>query len=110
MLHRAGTPEFFCLGRINAPFAEIATRRPERYVEQVFAPNIQGANWRLGRSSDEIRRVCESFLENRLDGRDDRIFLSYPLQHALVLLIEACRDNGAAAILDRFMRGPDSAS
>jgi hypothetical protein len=104
MLHRAGKPEFFCLGRIAAPSDEICNRRPERYVERVLRADVESANWRAGRPKDEILRVCQDYLDKAFFYRGDRIPLSYPLEHALKLLIEACRDDGAAAVLDRFMQ------
>jgi hypothetical protein len=104
MLHRAGKPEFFCLGRIAATSDEICKRRPDRYVERILAADVEYANWQAGRPKDEILRVCQAYLDRmvRYDGL--RIPLSYPLEHALTLLIEVCRDDSAAVVLDRFMR------
>jgi hypothetical protein len=104
MLHRAGKPEFFCLGRIAAPADEICDRRPERYVERVFHATVKCANWHAGRPKDEIRRVCQDYLDKTFLNKGKRIPLSYPLQHALMLLIEACNDECAAKILDNFMK------
>jgi hypothetical protein len=103
MLHRAGKPEFFCLGRISAPSYEIFQRRPERYVECVLCADVECVSWRVSRPKDEILRVCRAYLEKRFSDSVIRIPLSYPLEHALMLLIEACQDNDAAAFLDDFM-------
>ncbi|MDZ4067239.1 MAG: hypothetical protein U1E06_10395 [Tabrizicola sp.] len=104
MLHRAGKPEFFCLGRIGAPSDEICNRKPERYVESVFRAPVTCANWHVGRPRDQIDRVCQDYLEKIFRYKGGRVPLSYPLEHALKLLIEACRDDRAAVVLDRFMQ------
>jgi hypothetical protein len=103
MLHRAGKPEFFCLGKINATATEICDRKPERYVECVLRSDVQHANFRTGKPSAEIRKVCSDYLDNRIDEHGEHIPLSYPLEHALVLLIEVCDETESAGVIDRFM-------
>src|SRR5262249_43311689 len=102
MIHRAGKPEFYCIGRIGAPAHEIVERKRERYVERVLTPDVACANWEAEHPSEEIHRICESYLRQRF-SRGTRI-LSYPLEHSLTLLIEACKDPAAASVLDQFMR------
>jgi hypothetical protein len=99
MLHRAGKPEFYCLARVAAPENEIRRRKPERYVDRVFAADGKRANLRTGRPSAEISRVCNAYLASKR-----QIPLSYPLEHGLQLLIEACANERAAAVIDSFMQ------
>jgi hypothetical protein len=105
ILDRAGKPEFFCLGRVGALFSEICDRRPERYVERVVAAGLKRADWHADRPAHEICRVCQDYLEESFTYRGARIPLSYPLEHALRLLIEICQDSAAAAVVDEFMKG-----
>jgi hypothetical protein len=106
MLHRGGKPEFFCLGRIAATSKDICARDPERYVEYVIAAPVECANWSTGRATEEISRVCRDYLSKAFKHLDVRIPLSYPLEHALRLLVELCEDERAAPCLDRFMQEP----
>ena len=62
------------------------------------------ANWRATQPSNEIRRVCQEYLDSGIVDKGKRIPLSYPLEHALKLLIGLCQIEGSAAVLDQFMR------
>lgn len=103
MLHRAGKPEFFCFGRIFATARKVYERKPERYVDYVFAAAVEVANLKAVRPRDEVRRVCRAYLDQFL-SRKDRYPLSYPLEHGLKLLIELCENESAGDALDRFIR------
>jgi hypothetical protein len=104
MLHRAGKPEFFCLGRIAAPAHEICNRNRERFVQDVFPSNVACANWERGSPAEEVARVCQAYLENIFSHEGSETMLSYPLEHALRLLIEACSDETTASVLEQFMQ------
>lgn len=110
LLHRAGKPEFFCLGRIAAPAHEIRKRTPERYVEEVLRSELACVNWEAARPTDEIVRVCQAYLKSLFQHEGVRIPLSYPLEHALKLLIEVCNDARLASVIDRFMSTPPDES
>jgi DNA-binding XRE family transcriptional regulator len=102
MLHRAGKPEFFCLGKIDAPSVEIVGRSRELYVQSVF-PGGESANWDR-RPRDEIVRVCKSYLRQTFrKGAGERIPMSYPLEHGLKLLIEICQHKDAGPVIDDFI-------
>lgn len=98
MLHRAGKPEFFCLGFIGASSAEICQRTPERFVERVGEAGVGRANWRSGRARDEIARICGNYL-----SKQNVTPLSYPLEHALMILIDLCEDERAGSAIDEFI-------
>lgn len=104
MLHRGGKPEFYCLGRIDASSDEICSRDPERYVEKVLTSGVKPANWSAGRAAEEICRVCQDYRDKPLHDKGVRVPLSYPLEHALNILIEVSLDFVAAKSLDNFMR------
>jgi predicted nucleotidyltransferase len=104
MLHRAGKPEFFCLGWIAAPAHEIINRKPERYVECVVKANVERANWNAGKPREEIIRVCQAYLNETIRYKGSRVPLSYPLGHGLSLLVEVCRDDYAAVVVDHFIQ------
>jgi len=104
MLHRAGKPEFYCLGLLGATADKIRGRKPERYVEEVLKPEMAHAIWNIGRPSSEIARVCQAYLDEVLRHRQGRIPLSYPLEHALKLTIELCQDWQAGPVLDQFIQ------
>lgn len=97
MVHRAGKPEFFGLARIDGKADDIWGRRPERYVEKVFSPSIEKANWKTP-ASPQIARMCRSYLEY-----PGPIPLSYPLQHLLNHLVEVCEDPERATVINAFM-------
>jgi hypothetical protein len=105
MLHRGGKPEFFCLGRIDAPSKEISDRKPERYVQRVLvATNVKQANLQVSQPSKEISRVCRDYLERAfVNQQGKRIPMSYPLEHGLKLLIEACEMDGSSQAIDQFI-------
>ncbi len=105
MLHRGGKPEFYCLAKIDATYNELSERVRERYVESITRANFEHANWQRGRPCDEITRVCTDYLRNIGPGRR-RVPFSFPLQHALMMLIEACADEPSRNVLDRFMLEP----
>lgn len=105
MLHRGGKPEFYCLAKIDATYDELCAREPERYVERITRANYQRADWQRNRPCDEIAQVCKHYLGSIGPGRR-RVPFSYPLQHALMILIDACADEPSRQVLDRFILEP----
>jgi hypothetical protein len=103
MLHRAGKPEFFCLGYIAETSDRIIERRPERYVEYVMPAPVEPARWSAGRPRDEIARVCKDYLGKTFNIEGIQIAKSYPVEHALMLLVELCEEPRTAGVLDRFI-------
>jgi hypothetical protein len=101
MLHRAGKPEFYCLGWIDAPAHVVRDRRPERYVERVL-DTATYANWDIDRPRDGIRKVCRSYLDT-VSQSGVHIPLSFPLEHSLRLLVAACDDSEVASVVDNFV-------
>jgi hypothetical protein len=75
MLHRAGKPEFYCIGWIDAPAIELLRRKPERFVERILSFDLECANWGAGPATSEIDRVCRSYLSGKLShqGREIRM-------------------------------------
>lgn len=104
MLHRGGKPEVYCLARIGARFLELNSRARERYVERVLKATVNPADLHCVHPRYEVMRVCEEYLTKNLYDEGRRMRLSYPLEHSLKLLIEACRDESAGKVVDRFFR------
>lgn len=105
MLHRAGKPEFFCMGRIEETGEALCMRGRERYVFEVQQAPVEPAVWGgQVRASAEVRRIGQEWLSAlRKPGQTNPP--SYPLEHGLELLVEICEDPEAAAV-DDFMDQP----
>jgi hypothetical protein len=95
MLHRAAKQEFYCLGYMDGTEAEIRDRKPERYVAQVFSAEVGRVDFGSKHPTEDIIRICSAFL-----GKRTIVPLSYPLEHGLQLLLEACADGRTAQVLD----------
>ena len=104
MMHRAGKPEFFCLGVLGATADKIRKRDPERYVWKVIKPEMARAIWDTPHPTKEVARVCQAYIDEARRREQGRIPLSYPLEHALKLTIELCGDVHAGPVLDQFIR------
>jgi hypothetical protein len=106
MVHRLGKPEFYALARIDAAAQAIRSRTPEdRYVDQVVLADVGPINLGNGNiPSEEIARACEQYLGKRYaDSQGREMPMSYPLEHGLRLLIEACTLDAHRAEIDEFM-------
>jgi hypothetical protein len=111
MVHRLGKPEFYALACIDAAAQAIRARKPERYVEQVVLAGVDPINLNgIKRPCDEIARACQQYLVARYtDAQGRQMPMSFPLEHGLHLLIEACTTEGHKATIDSFMlRGFDT--
>ncbi|BAR57660.1 hypothetical protein NK6_4493 [Bradyrhizobium diazoefficiens] len=106
MLHRAGKPEFFLIGRIDALAQEICDRRKELYVQRVLTSGVEPLNWKSVHLAADLIRLCSDYLQRTyLDSRAQRIGLSYPLEHSLRILIDVCRNEAAAFKIEAFLAG-----
>jgi hypothetical protein len=103
MLHRGGKPEFYCLGWIDAPAKELIGRKPEKYVTAIRSIPGDKADWRHPKPSCEVARVCRAYVKASEVDEEVRIDPSYPLEHGLHLLIEACIDEACSTVIDRFV-------
>lgn len=106
ILHRAGKPEFFLIGKIDAVAQEICDRRKEQYVQRVLTSGVEPLNWKSAHLAGDLIRVCSDYLKRTyLDSRAQRIGLSYPLEHSLRILIDVCRNEAAASKIEAFLAG-----
>jgi hypothetical protein len=105
MVHRLGKPEFYALARIDAAAQAIRARKPERYVEQVVLAGVDPITLNgPARPSVEVARACQQYLGARYtDAQGRQMPMSYPLEHGLHLLIEACASDGHKSEIDAFM-------
>ena len=101
MLHRAGKPEFYCVGLIGAAAEELYRRKPERYYVKnlKIISDVPAIDWTRQSPAREVHRVCTSLLEMK----DQLISLSHPLEHALMLLKDACEPGPAADALNVWL-------
>jgi hypothetical protein len=104
MIHRGGKPEFFCLSRIGATAGELQTRKPERYVESILPlpSGVDPVDWSL-QPTQEIARVCSGYLQHSFEYKDKSVPQSYPLEHALKLVIDLCGSRACVRSLDEFL-------
>ena len=98
MLHRGGKPEFYCVSVL--PFDQYEVERAKLSKEETSytrrTKRSRAKQVDFSRSVDEIRRdileVCEEFMGpfsvDMLKKNRELDFLSFPLSHALELLIE----------------------
>jgi hypothetical protein len=102
-VHRGGQPEFYCIGKIYAPERTIRNRKPEKYVKAIFTAGIESADWTMEHPQNEVRRICERYL-TKCFNNDNQSPISYPLEHMLKHLIEACKNEETGSVIGRFMR------
>mgnify|MGYP001302906684 CR=1 FL=1 len=108
MIHRVGKPEFYALGKIDAVAGVLRNRWPyDRYVEEVLVggidPIIVGGG---GEISESILKACSQYLDARSDktNKIGRLPMSFPLEHGLHLLREACSNRESASAINVFMQ------
>jgi hypothetical protein len=97
MLHRAGKPEFYCLGYIHARATEIMQRKPDRYTDRVIRPEVGRVDLDSAHPTIDIARICGSYLD-----KENELPMSYPLEHGLQLLLAACENERSAKIIDSW--------
>jgi hypothetical protein len=107
MIHRTGKPEFFCIGKIDETARDLILRKPERYfIDRLGTASDNPLNLNNEDIAPEIIRICRDFLENHTTSNQPRIPISYPLEHGLLLLIEACENPISASAINDFMHTP----
>ncbi len=106
LFHRAGKPEFYLIGRIFGEAAKIIERDPEFFVEQVcYNINSPRVDLSAPQPSKAVGELCEYLLKARILSRDRKFKVpwSYPLQQAMQILREACKDPECAEVIDTFL-------
>ena len=104
MVHRAGKPEFFCVGTIRATAAEIVARPvTDGFTYGTLIGSLQPIRREKGVAA-EISRICKEYLQiNYQNSSGSTLPLSFVLEHQLKHLVEACGDPQQAQVISTFV-------
>jgi hypothetical protein len=111
LVERSGKPEFFAVGRIDAPADLILSRRHRRVERQYTEAIIPYHRRRIVQGIEaihvQIGDICNEYLENKDKDKDkDKVdcdwTISSQLRLGLLLLSKACEQEVFGRIVDEF--------